>query len=391
VEKSPDVYDAADEFIEACDWIVWQLVGRPRRSNCAAGFKAMWIKDKGGYPHYDFFKALHPKLEHVLDEKLGKLDIYKIGASAGGLSRKAAALTGLKEGTPVAVGIIDVHAAAPACGVVEPGRLCMIMGGSIGHLLLARERRDVQGMLGVVEDGIVPGFWGYEAGQSSGADLLAWLYDSGATCEVNLEADRRNLSVSQLLEERAAALRPGQHGLLALDWWNGNRSVLMDPELSGVLAGATLDTKPHEVFRALLESVAFGTRKVVEAFTQAGLEVNELVACGALADRHPLLMQIFSDVTGRPVRIAGSSQTAALGAAMHATVAAGKAAGGYPGLPEAARHMARARTNDHYRPHRAAQDIYNQLYQEYEKLHDYFGRGANPVLKKLRKLKAGAA
>ena len=389
VEKAPEVYDAADEFIEASDWIVWQLVGHSRRNNSAAGYKAMWLKDKGGYPHFDFFKALHPKLEHMLDEKLGGLEVYEIGANAGGLSRKGAALTGLKEGTPVAVGIVDAHAAVPACGVIEPGRLCMVMGPRICHVLLAKERRDIEGVGGCVEDGIVPGMWGYEAGQTSGGELLAWFCEALPT-EIRLEADRRRLTVSRLMEERAAALKPGQCGILGLDWWNGNHCVLMDPQLSGMLLGLTTKTERHEIYRALIEATAFGARKIMETFSKAGLEIQDMVACGGLPDENKLLLQIFSDVTGKPVRVAESAHTAAHGAAMHGAVAAGKAAGGYPSLHDAARHMAHVRT-DHYRPHKASHEIYNQLYAEYEKLHDYFGRGANPVLKTLKKLKTGAS
>jgi L-ribulokinase len=389
VEKAPEVYEAADEFIEASDWIVWQLVGRSRRNNSAAGYKAMWLKDKGGYPRFDFFKALHPKLEHVLDEKLGDLEVYEIGANAGGLSRKGAALTGLKEGTPVAVGIVDAHAAVPGCGVIEPGKLCMVMGPRICHVLLARERRDIEGVGGCVEDGIVPGMWGYEAGQTSGGELLAWFCEA-LPAEIRLAAERRRLTVARLMEERAAALKPGQCGVLALDWWSGNQCVLMDPNLSGLLLGLTAKTQRHEIYRALIEATAFGARKIMETFTKAGLEINELVACGGLPDENKLLMQIFSDVSGKPVRVAESPYVAALGAAMHGAVAAGKTAGGYPTLHEAARHMARVRT-DCYRPHKASHEIYNQLYAEYEKLHDYFGRGANPVLKMLKRLKNGAA
>ncbi len=389
VEKAPEIYDAADEFIEASDWIVWQLVGRSRRNNSAAGYKAMWLKDKGGYPHFDFFKALHPKLEHVLDEKLGKLEVYEIGANAGGLSRKGAALTGLKEGTPVAVGIVDAHAAVPACGVIGPGHLCLVMGPRLCHVLLAGERHDIEGIGGCVEDGIVPGMWGYEAGQTSGGDLLAWFCEALPT-EIRLEAERRRMPVPRLMEERATALKPGQCGILGLDWWNGNHCVLMDPQLSGMLLGLTTKTERHEIYRALIEATAFGARKIMETFTKAGLEIQDMVACGGLPEENKLLLQVFSDVTGKPVRVAESAYAAAHGAAMHGAVAAGKVAGGYPTLQDAARHMAHVRM-DYYRPHKASHEIYNQLYAEYEKLHDYFGRGANPVLKTLKRLKTGAA
>ena len=230
---------------------------------------------------------------------------------------------------------------------------------------------------------------GYEAGQTSGGDLLAWFRDA-LPAEIRLEAERRRLTVSRLIEERAAALKPGQSGVLALDWWSGNHCVLMDPSLSGMLLGLTAKTERHEIYRALIEATAFGARKIMETFTKAGLEINELIACGGLPDENKLLMQIFSDVSGRPVRVAESAYIAAHGAAMHGAVAAGKTAGGYPTLHEAARHMAHVRAES-YRPHKASQEVYNQLYAEYEKLHDYFGRGTNPVLKTLKRLKNGAA
>ncbi|MCX7826198.1 MAG: FGGY-family carbohydrate kinase [Verrucomicrobiae bacterium] len=276
----------------------------------------------------------------------------------------------------------------PACGVTEPGRLCMVLGPSICHLLLARERREVEGIC-VVEDGVLPGFWAYEAGQAAAGDILTWFTENAVPVSVHAEAERRGLSVAQWLEQLALALRPGESGLLALGWWNGNRSVLMDADLSGLLVGATLGTRPHEIFRALIEAVAFGTRKIIDAFTNAGVEINDLVTGGCLLEKCASLLQVFSDVTGRTIRVAESANAAALGAAMHAAVAAGKGAGGYGSLQEAARHMARLRP-EVYRPRKAAHEIYNRLYAEYERLHDYFGRGANPVMKTLKRLRDGA-
>ena len=240
-------------------------------------------------------------------------------------------------------------------------------------------------MGGVVKDGVVNGLWGYEAGQAGVGDLFAWYMNHGVPASVHAEAKKLRTSVYQLLEQRASALQPGESGLLALDWWNGCRSVLMDSGLSGLLLGVTLGTRPHEIYRALIEATAFGTRKTIEAFVTKGVQIDELYACGGLAQKNPLLLQIYADVTGRPIRVAASQQTCALGAAMHGALAAGI----YPNMDEAAKKMVRPSTQT-YRPNPASKPIYDQLYAEYSRLHDSFGREANSPMKVLRRLRADA-
>jgi L-ribulokinase len=388
LNDAPAVYEAADRFIEAGDWIVWQLCGVEQRNLSAAGFKAMWVHPDGAggwtYPGRDFFRGLHPRLENVVAEKLGTR-LLPPGARAGGLTKEMAARTGLIPGTPIAVGNIDAHVAVPACGVTTPGRLVMILGTSTCHLLIGDTRQEVEGMCGVVRDGVVPGAWGYEAGQAGVGDLFAWYVTHGVPASFHNEARRAGMSVYQLLEQRAATLRPGECGLLALDWWNGCRSVLMDADLSGLLVGATLRTRPHEIYRALIEATAFGTRKIIEAFTSKGVAIRELVGCGGLAQKNPLLMQIYADVTGRPIRVAASAQTCALGAAMHGAVAAGF----YPDIHAAARAMARVRRQA-YEPDADAKPIYDRLYAEYSRLHDLFGRDERSAMKLLKRLRAEA-
>jgi L-ribulokinase len=264
--------------------------------------------------------------------------------------------------------------------------MVIIMGTSNCHMVLGDEERIVPGMCGVVEDGIIAGFYGYEAGQSCVGDHFAWFVDNCVPPAYYDEARRRGLSVHELLEERAAAQRPGEHGLLALDWWNGNRSVLVDADLSGLLVGATLATQPEDTYRALIEATAYGTRAIIETFERHGVAVNQIVACGGLPERNRLLMQIYADVTGREIRVSASQQTPALGSAMFGAVAAGRAAGGYDSILDAARCMARLKA-EMYRPspeHRAA---YDKLYGHYIRLHDYFGRGENDVMKDLKALK----
>lgn len=387
LRHAPGVYAAAERFIEAGDWIVWQLTGNEVRNVSAAGFKAMWLSQspsKSGssaYPGEDYFAALHPKMRRVVKEKL-ESPHQTLGSSAGGLTASMARRLGLAEGTPVAVGNIDAHVAVPACGVTEAGTLVMIIGTSTCHLLVGNQRQFVEGACGVVKDGVITGNWGYEAGQAGVGDLFAWYVQHGVPGAVEREAQKKGISVYELLDQRASALSPGQSGLIALDWWNGCRSVLMDSGLSGLLLGMTLSTRPHEIYRALIEATAFGTRRIVEAFTTQGVSIQRLVACGGIAKKSPLLMQIYADVLNRPIAIAESDQTCALGAAMHGAVACGY----YPTMQAAARKMARLEKRT-YRPNRSNVRRYEPLYQEYHRLYDLFGRSPTSAMKHLRRIR----
>ncbi len=385
LNEAPEIYEATDQFVEATDWVISRLTGNLVRNSCTAGYKAIWHK-QDGYPSKAFFKALDPRLENVTETKL-RGEIYPLGTKAGELSEEMAALMGLKPGTAVAVGNVDAHAAVPAVGVVTPGKLVMAMGTSICHMLLGEEEQEVEGMCGVVEDGIIPGLYGYEAGQSAVGDIFAWYVDQAVPAYVEKAAEKEGKNVHQYLEEKASEYKPGESGVLALDWWNGNRSVLVDTELSGLLIGATLQTKPEEIYRALLEATAFGTRKIVDAFRQNGIRVDELYACGGLPQKNRLLMQIYSDVTNLPIKIAASKQTPALGAAMFGAVAAGSANGGYDSIIDAAEKMARVK-DEVIQPIPENVAIYEKLYEEYSKLHDYFGRGENNVMKRLKAIRS---
>lgn len=387
LDEAPDLYEQADQFLEATDWVIFRMTGNVARNSCTAGYKAIWHK-RDGYPSNDFFKALDPRLEKLAETKL-RGDIVPLGTNAGGLTEEMAALTGLKPGIAVAVGNVDAHAAVPAVGVTEPGKLVMAMGTSICHMLLGSEEKEVEGMCGVVEDGIIPGYLGYEAGQSAVGDIFEWYVEEAVPAYVKEAAEQDGVSVHEWLEKKASAYKPGQSGLLALDWWNGNRSVLVDTDLTGLLLGCTLLTKPEEIYRALLEATAFGTRKIVDAFHENGVEVNELYACGGLPQKNRLLMQIYADVTNREIKIAASKQTPALGAAMFAAVAAGSAGGGYDSIVDAAKKMARVR-EETFKPIPDNVAVYEKLYQEYSKLHDYFGRGGNDVMKRLKAIKEEA-
>jgi L-ribulokinase len=381
LDEAPAIYSASARLIEAADWVVWQLTGEETRNTCTAGYKAMWSK-REGFPPDAFFAALDPRLEHVIDERMSRR-LQPIGDRAGLLTAGAAAWTGLQPGTPVAVANVDAHVSVPAVGVTSPGTLVAIMGTSICDMVLDIRERPIEGMCGVVEDGILPGLFGYEAGQSGVGDIFAWFVENGVPASLEDASRRKGVDLHTLLESEAARLRPGESGLLALDWWNGNRSVLVDADLTGLLIGATLATRPPEIYRALLESTAFGMRVIVDAFERGGVAVNEIVACGGLPERNHLLMQIYADVTGRRIKVSASSQTPALGAAMFGAVAAGAVVGGYDTIGDAAARMAHLKA-EAFVPDPARQAAYAGLFEEYVGLHDYFGRGGNDVMKRLK-------
>jgi L-ribulokinase len=278
---------------------------------------------------------------------------------------------------------------APAANAIAPGQMVAIMGTSTCHVMNGTALAEVPGMCGVVDGGIVAGSWGYEAGQSGVGDIFAWFTEYAVPPEYHTQARHRGITVHQLLSEEAAAQRAGAHGPIALDWLSGNRSVLVDHHLSGAIVGLTLASRAPDIYRALLEATAFGTRVIIDAFDSAGLPVTELVIAGGLM-RNELLMQIYADVTRRPLSLVASEQAPALGSAMHAAVAAGA----YPDVPAAAAAMGRKRTTA-FTPDPASADIYDQLYAEYVLLHDYLGRGANEVMHRLRglrdRVRAGSA
>lgn len=318
--------------------------------------------------------------------------LLPLGAKAGELTAEAAAWTGLHPGIAVAVANVDAHVTLPVTGSIEPGTMVMIMGTSTCDVMVGEQMQelpDVHGMCGVVEGGIVPGMLGYEAGQSGVGDIFAWFVEHGVPPEYHETAQRRGVSLHTLLEEEAASLKPGESGLLALDWWNGNRSTLVDVDLSGLLVGMTLATTAPAIYRALIESTAFGTREIIETLNNSGVPVRRLVAAGGLPERNRLLMQIYADVTRHEISIVRSAQAPAVGAAMHGAVAAGVAAGGYPDIATAARRMGGLR-DETYQPIPEHVAVYDRLYAAYAALYDYFGRGHNNVMKDLRALRRAA-
>ena len=378
LEEDPATYQRADRWIEAADWIIWQLCGAETRNACTAGYKGIW--QDGHYPSRDFLGALNPAFASFADDKLAH-PVAQLGTLAGPLTPQAAQWTGLPAGIAVAVGNVDAHVTPPAANAITPGQLVAIMGTSTCHVLTAPDLAEVPGMCGAVDGGIVAGLWGYEAGQSGVGDIFAWFADQAVPAAYTREAASRGLSVHELLSAQAAAQPAGAHGLVALDWLSGNRSVLVDHYLSGAIVGLTLASRPPDIYRALLEATAFGTRVIIESFVAAGVPVSEFVVAGGLL-KNEFLMQVYADVTRLPISLIGSDQGPALGSAIHAAVAAGA----YPDVPAAARAMGRKRTAV-YRPDPATAAVYDELYAAYLQLHDYFGREAVGVMHSLRALR----
>jgi len=379
-EEDREVYDRMQRWVEAADWIVWQLCGSYVRNACTAGYKG--ILQDGAYPSPAFLEALAPGFGGFVADKLDQ-PIGRLGARAGGLTAEAAAWTGLPEGIAVAVGNVDAHVTAPAAQAVGPGQMVAIMGTSTCHVMSAEVLREVPGMCGVVEGGIVAGTWGYEAGQSGVGDIFGWFTETSVPPSYVAAAAAAGEGLHEHLTRLAAAQEVGEHGLVALDWHSGNRSVLVDHELSGLVVGLTLATRPEDVYRALLEATAFGTRVIVETFRDSGVPVEELVVAGGLA-KNDLLMQVYADVTRMPLSVIDSQQGPALGSAIHAAVAAGA----YPDVPTAAKAMGKVRRGV-YQPDEPRATAYDELYAVYLSLHDHFGR-ATTTMRDLRAIRRQA-
>jgi len=381
LEKAPEVYDAADFYVEAVDWIVWRLTGQLVHSAAPAGYKALRQNDQ--YPSTEFFAAVNPGFETFIADKYDA-PVLQLGERAGELTEEAAEWMGLPAGIPVAVGQIDAHVTAPAAQAVEPGQMTAILGTSNVFIVNGRTSRDIQGCFGIVNGGISAGLWGYEGGQSGAGDIFAWFTENCVPEAYEVEARELGQSVHELLSQKAGEQEIGQHGLVALDWHNGNRSILIDQSLSGLIVGLTLQTSPEDIYRALLESTAFGMRVIIENFRNHGVDIREIVAAGGLL-KNKLLMQMLADITRLPMSISVSEQAPALGAAIYGAVAARA----YPDVYEASRHMG-AKIAEAYVPNPAASAKYDRLYAEYLQLHDYFGRGGNEVMHRLKAIQADA-
>lgn len=383
-DESSSIYNAADRIIEASDWITWQLTGVETRNLTAAGYKALWSKSEG-FPLETFFAAMDPKLANVVEDKM-KREITPLGQQVGELTEEAARWMKLKPGIPVATGMLDGHSAVPAATMTEPGDMVIILGTSFVHMILSDKEFRVPGMCGMVQDGIVPGHIGYEAGQASGGDHFAWFMQNAVPKEYEREARKRKISIYKLMEEKAAKLEPAESGLIALDWWNGNRSILVESDLSGLILGYSLATKPEEIYRALLEATTFGTRKIIETFIASGVPINEIIVTGGAPMQNKLLLNILASVTRMEIKVADCAYASAMGAAMYAAVAAGSERGGYDSIQDASKKMAHLK-KESFIPNNNDKKTYNRLYSEFTLLHDYFGYGHNDAMKRLKNLR----
>lgn len=379
-KKAPDLYEATDNFMEVSDYLVYLLTGEVTRCMCHAGYKLLW-NEEDGYPSEDFLWALHPRLVSLKEKLKGKE--VQVGERAGKLTKEAADRLGLKAGTAVAASLIDAHVAVPSAGINGPDQALMILGTSCCMLLCSEKLSYIQGISGCVKNAVLPDLYAYEAGQSAVGDMFDWFVKNCVPGSYEKEALDLGISVHTLLSDKASRLSPGESGLIALDWWNGNRSCLADSKLSGMIVGLTLWTKPEEIYRTLLEAAAFGMRAIFEEFGKGGITAKELYACGGIVNKNPFMMQLYADILGKTIFTSSTDQGSAFGASVYAAVAAGVEEGGYASINEAAKTMGKTGEKK-YEPVPENVEAYHRLYKEYKLLHDYFGTGGNEVMHRLK-------
>ena len=366
LRKAPAVFKAAHRFMEAADWLSLLLTGRETHAAAFAGYKGLWYE--GDYPSEEFLTALEPALGGLVGGKIAPA-VDPVGERAGRLTEYGAALTGLPVGTPVALPMIDAHASLPATGMTRSGDLTLILGTSTCHILNSDRLRKIQGVCGYVKDGVIPALYTYEAGQAAVGDSFDWFVKNCVPAGYTEAAKASGLGIHAYLRSLADKKAPGESGVMALDWWNGNRSILMDQTLTGTIVGLTLATKPEDIYRALIESTAFGTRVIVEQMEQGGLSIGRVMAAGGIARKDPMMMQIYADVLNRPIEVSKASQTGALGSAIYAAVAGGV----YSSVTEAADRMA-AEVERVYIPEAEAVEVYEEMFGKYRELYEYFGK-----------------
>ena len=370
LRTSPEVFEAAHLWVECADWVPAMLTGTEAPDQltigvCAAGHKAMFNDGWGGYPDAEFLSQLDPRMGQLRSRLRPKA--HTIDRAVGGLTADWAKRTGLPAGLPVAVGAFDAHLGGVGSGIA-PGTLVKIIGTSTCDMMvvpLGDKLADIPGLCGIVPGSILPGYYGLEAGQSAVGDIFNWFVNY-------IQPLGKKAGSHEALSAAAARLVPGESGLLALDWNNGNRTVLVDQRLTGLLLGQTLYTTPAEIYRTLIEATAFGALTIINRFEEYGLKVGQIVNCGGIAEKNPLVMQIYADVTGRPIKISRSAQTCALGAAIAGAVVAGEKAGGYANFDDAQKTMTGLKSRV-FQPNPKAHDVYKEMYSLYRKLHDAFG------------------
>lgn len=383
--EDPALYRAAERIPEMGDWLVWRLCGRETRGSCAAAFKTFWNRERGDVSR-EFLSALHPLLADLNEKHPGA--VVPPGSMVGGLTEEAARWTGLLPGTAVSAAGVDAHVTLLGGHMGRPGELLLIIGTSTCAILNSDVYREVPGLNGVVPEGILPGLNAYEGGQSCVGDLFAWFTENCVPAAYAQQAQRKGKSLHQLLLEKAAALAPGESGLVALDWWNGVRSTLMDFDLSGVVAGLTLSTRPEHLYRALLEATAYGVRRIIDAMEDRGVPVTALYAAGGIPSKNPLLMQIYADVCGREVYLTEEEHSGALGSAVLAASAALWGGEGFAHLAELTERYRRPCAKV-YRPVPAHREVCETLYGVYSRLYRRYGQ-EDGLLKELKAIRLTA-
>lgn len=384
LEEDPEVYEAADEILEAGDWLTRLLTGSHNRSCSMAGYKAWW-NERDGYPKHEFYKKLNSALETFAEDKMPG-EVCPVGKAIGTLTEEWANRLGLQKGIAVAPTLIDSHAGFPGSGIYSDRQMMLVLGTSSVMAALNKKPYAEKGICGAVRDALVPGYYALESGLAAVGDLFGWFVDEMTPASYKEEAGKEGLNLHAFLSKKAEQLKPGQSGVIALDWWNGNKTPFVNGELSGVLLGMTLHTKPEEIYRALIEATAFGTKRILDLYETNGASVDEIVVSGGIALKNPLLMQIYADVLGKTLKIAASDQAAALGSAVYAAIAAGTKAGGYDAYPDAVQHMSRVR-KECYVPQKENSAIYKKIYSIYCQFSDMMGKDGKHLFDELTVLK----
>jgi L-ribulokinase len=384
LHHAPTVYEKADRFIEAMDWLVWCLTGKETRAITGYGYKAFY-NHRNGHPSNEFFKALDSRMDGFWEKKM-EAPIKKMGETAGYVTKEMADRLGLCEGTPVGTAMIDAHSCVIGSGLTGPGEMVIIVGTSYCHHVMAEEELDVYGIGGMVKDGLLPGYFAYEAGQSGGGDIFDWLVKNCIPERYEVEAREKGIGIHQLLCEKLEGYEVGSSGLIALDWFNGVRSPLADFNLNGLLLGMNLQTKPEELYMALIEATGFGTRLIVEECEKAGVPIKSVVLSGGIPLKNPMLVQVFSDILNKDIDVCQTTQAGALGSAMLGIAAASSDITGYSCLKEVVKKLGK-RKEKVCCPNEENVKVYHQLFEEYKVLHKYFGKGTNDVMKRLNQMR----
>lgn len=374
--KAPDVYNDAVYYIEAADWLVWLITGKKTHSSCLAGYKGLWNAESG-YPSNEFWANFG--LDNVVGTKISE-NVIPAGSKAGEINENGRAMTGLALGTAVASPLIDAHAAFPAAGIAEGGKMLFILGTSACHIIMDEKDYEINGICGKVRDGIVEGYMAYESGQSGSGDNYDWFIKNCVPERYEIEARERGINTFELMSEKAAALGIGKSGIIALDWFSGSRSPYADYGLTSMILGLNLNTKPEEIFRAILECTVFGTKRILDLYEEAGVKVNEVIASGGIARKNPFLMQMYADVVGKEIKIAKTTQAGAKGSAIYGSVA-----GGYFATMKDAALALSDECDIVYTPNAENTARYAKLYDEYKTLCEYFAK-ENNVMKRIKNI-----